>query len=90
MKLEKKPSDFAKKIPILSKAFERNREIVANLIMQALAETGDKWRRITKEEFMQLVLRDVPEHKHICEMFFNDVVAYTVSSLEASNFSSHW
>lgn len=64
-------------------------ETIAQNIMKILSRTGNTWRKLSFEEYKTERLKD-SEWSDREEIYFNEVVGYTISAEKAATFSSSW
>lgn len=88
------PKDF-RTFPYDSVFHNSERENIARNIMVILARTGDTWRELSVEEYLQERIKDgggdTYNWQHGSESsMFPEVVKYTVSEEMARKFSNEW
>ena len=87
----KKPSNFTN-YPWNSVFENSEHETIAVNIMFILKRTGDEWRELTWEEYVEERKKDKVDliGKLIVKKRFERVQPYTTSPEEAMNFSKYW
>jgi hypothetical protein len=90
-KSEKVPGDFCGK-PWNSILQKSECETIARNCMVILKRTGNKWRTLSEEEYLEQRLADgASEYAAKAELpYFRQVLAYTTSAEQAATFSASW
>ena len=88
---ERKPSSFLS-VPLRSVFSNEHLELMAYLVMKCLSDTGNKFRKITFEEFFHYAKEnfDINVYSPSFKEDFNKVVVYCSSPEKAEKFSSYW
>lgn len=84
-----KPSDLVHINPCNSVLQKTEAEVVAINIIKILARTGNKWRKMSAEEYQTERLKD-GAFTFAELVYFDDVVDYTISYDTARLFSKEW
>ncbi len=83
------PSHISNIYPWSSVFKKAEHEIIAQNILKILKRTGDRWRKMSWDEYVLERQRDglFSESE---KMYFHEVVKYTYSADAAARFSNHW
>ena len=84
-----KPSDFSKIQPWNSALKNVESEIVASNVMVILKRTGDKFRKLTWEEYKKERLKDGGFSENE-KAYFEKVMPYCETAMTARLFSEDW
>lgn len=84
----KKPSDFTEQ-PWNSVLQKSEAETIARNIMVILKRTGNKWRKLSWEEYKSEREKD-GEFTESERGYFNQVLPYTLTAENAATFSKSW